>query len=365
MFSQLFTLVLDKTENDEIYNIYNNLVSFAVEEGNTSNTIIQNTIDVLMKHALDAKKYFIANIDLSDPFYTFIAPSIVYIDYLSNRKTIDDVDSVFANMMSTQYGGISKSNIENVYNSYGLQYVGRSIPFAYTMYKYYLNTDSTKSNYYRTILINYADFLKDMIDVKHDVVLRHDLPEWGGNGNSRAMGLYGLALGYTVTKNEVYRTYFNNLNGVFNDVLEVGTIIPDGNNIYNRYLHYSAFSNFYYALALKHIVPNEPMYSTYNYMLDCVHSTGEIKDVDYCCSDSRRGKPHTYAYVIGSLLLSDKISCLLAGYKSAEWLKNQSPIVDDYPIMLDKYTTYTRQYSWHELGFDIYCVAEILSNLST
>jgi hypothetical protein len=55
---------------------------------------------------------------------------------------------------------------------------------------------------------------------------------------------------------------------------------------------------------------NPVLYSFSQYIFSATHPTGEIKDLIYDTSESRRGKPHTYAYVIGLLTLSQDAQCV-------------------------------------------------------
>ena len=78
---------------------------------------------------------------------------------------------------------------------------------------------------------------------------------------------------------------------------------------------------------------------------------------------SRRGTSLTYAYIFGILALSNNYSCVSLALKNLEWVNNQNPVNNKYPIMLDGYTTYTGRSQPTSLGFSISVIIETLYHL--
>ncbi|WP_250530520.1 hypothetical protein, partial [Caballeronia sp. ATUFL_F1_KS4A] len=74
--------------------------------------------------------------------------------------------------------------------------MGRSVPFAYILYREFKKQNNTEEmTYYSTILNNYATLLSNIWDVKNDIPLQVTS---GGNSNSRCMALYAISLAIEV-----------------------------------------------------------------------------------------------------------------------------------------------------------------------
>lgn len=234
-------------------------------------------------------------------------------------------------MMTEVYGGSDKNAIASAYATDGLQFVGRSMPVAYHIYFLGINTQQCAG-----IVEAYGDFLLDLWNEYNDIPL---LPGAGGNSNSRGMGLYGLTIAKKVVGGDKYDDAIDGLIEKINDTIEVGTIIPENSIYTSRYLHYTAFANYYYSLAMK-LLKTDSEWNNYSYLSQSVLPHGQIKDATFCSSDSRRGLSSTYAYIIGNSLLSDDSGITEDARRALDWITDQYKS-DDIPTMLDNYTSYT------------------------
>lgn len=328
-----FIFEIGNFDNNENYRIYNELNSFVCNK--SIHNLFYDLKNESLKYLYSVSRYFssLGNYfgPLSNQFYPYL--ELAKTMYYGNG--FDSVVSKF-NTMISGYDGTDKNGIRSTYNRIGLAILGRSLPIAYHLYKEY------KSVEYKNILIAYGDMLVDLYDEKGDIPLTNT--QVSGSGNSRALGLYGLAIANSLQNKEDYSRVLNAVNNLNMQDLVVGCIIPEGNVITNRYLHYTSMSNVYTSLACELFTFENNMTSLYNYLFSACLSTGEIKDLTLCSSDSRRGLPHTYSYIIGTLILSKDACALNQAYKSIEWLNNQTPFYEDsYPSMLDGYDTYPEE----------------------
>jgi hypothetical protein len=172
--------------------------------------------------------------------YKYFTPHIKYIKYIVGKCKLEDVDLEFKNMMANQYFGTTTEKIAQLFNSISLAFIGRSLPLAYILYKEFENIDATKAAYYSDIVENYGQFLLNLYNINNDIPLVHNASE--GNSNSRAMGLYGLTLANELNPSNDYITAIEGLNTLLAGMVEIETVIPEGNIITSRYLPYTAFA---------------------------------------------------------------------------------------------------------------------------
>ncbi len=347
------------TDAYESYRTFNSLTSCAC---NKHYYVINNeTKDILLKNTKSLLNAFLNSYpDRSHSFVKYYVPFFSYAEYLIGNKRVIDVFNAHKNMMETVYGGNTSDAIMNVYTTKsGIEYIGRSLPISYILYKEYVDVDEEKKNYCLSTIKAYADFIVSIYNNKSDIPLKYG--QTVGNSNSRSMALYGLSIAIKLLDNNTeYIRVFEAVNTLVKNAMVAENMQPEG-TAYERYLHYTAFANFYYVLALNNYTPsNKAMRSSYNYMLDAMLPNGEIKDTRYCCSKSRRGLPHTYAYVIGVLTMSHESYAAELAKCGTKWLCDQTPPFGGYPDMLDEYDTYEKQKCISGVGFAIVTMVEII-----
>lgn len=329
-FTSLFTWVYDTKAND-VYRIYNNLISIAADtRANIEKAKMQNLMKPYMFGLSDI---FLKDHDALIAIRN-MKPYCDYAKYLNNYISFSDVETSFKTMMSEVYGGTDEAAINRGYETYGLNYMGRSLPVSYHLYK------KTGDTYYSTVIKSYADFIVSLYNEYGDIPATQS--QTSGSTNSRAVAMLalGMAINIGLDQNSTYAGVFAAIDNLNAQDGVVGTIIPEGNIITNRYLHYTAFANYYIFLAYKLANMTGWMKSRHNYMFDACHPSGELKELTYLCSESRRGLLHTYSYVLGTLALSDDSCAMKQASEALLWASKQIPAVGGMPAQADGYDTY-------------------------
>ena len=244
-----------------------------------------------------------------------------------NQYTFDSVVNDFKTVMNNVFGGNSVTSFENVYNNgTGLEYTGRWITCAWLLYKEALELNKLQEiEYFKTTLLNYATFIKNICDVKNDIPLQYTGTE--GNGNSRSMGLRALCMGEYLAP-DTYNETIEKILGIMSGYVRGENYIPDLPNIVKcRTLHYWVFAHYYYERARKLVNFSNILKNSSQICLDAVNSNGEPKDMTWCNLNSRRGCEQTFAYIIGTLLSSGDYGDVEQANRVADNL-----ISGDFPI---------------------------------
>lgn len=330
--TSLFTWVYDSNTND-VYRIFNNLNGM-IAKNRVEN--MKSTIKQSIKPYINTLSNIFLNDAGSEMAIRHLKPYCKMAEYLNENIGFDEVENSFKTMINDVFGGPTESDIESGYNTFGLTYIGRSLPLSYHLFK------RTNDAYYSTIIKSYADFIVSLFNSKNDIPLKTS--ENAGNESSRTSGMVALAMAINLglDTNSTYLNTFNSIDSLVNSINVVGTILPEGNIISSRYLHYTAYANYFEILA--HKLANVPslMTSQYNYMFDSCHPSGEIKDLTYLSSDSRRGLLHTYSYVLATLALTENPGAVYMAKNSVDWINDQIPVWGSMPAQADKYDTYPK-----------------------
>ena len=270
------------TDGNDLHRHYNKLVTYATNDTmETSKNKIENYVGGYIDYI---KRIFTENIQPSSVYYSFVQAQLIYFQYLKGRRSLKEVGNVYKSFIINRIGGNDLTSISNSYSSYGLEFLGRGMPFAYYIYKEYEKQNNiSEMTYYKNTLENYAKFLVDLYNLKGDIPLQSGATT--GNSNSRCMALYGLSLGIELSDDKnYYIDEYQSLKSMIDEKICLQNIQLEGSIITSRYLHYTSFANFYYNLALKHYNPDNEK-PLYNYIVDSCLPSGQIKDIVYCSSE--------------------------------------------------------------------------------
>ena len=325
----------------DLYCICNPLVSFAADyNGGNSKASILSLIE---KYILSTLQY-IGDVSSSETFRKRLDHYITYFLYKIGRGSLTNAYNTFANyllnVLYTDINSVEESDLLTAYSIVGLPYMGRGITLAYYLMKDYENVDQTKYTNLRNVVIKFADMLCTHWEEYGQIGTKADTSS--STANTLSMALYGISLAIDVSNDARYKTDYDSIIVLLNTKVGAGNIFVESDSLVNRYLHYAAFSTAMYSLGYVYYKDgNKPLLSSYAYAMQSTKPVGQICDITECSSDSRRGMAHSYTYIITTLLLSNDVSAMNQAVKCLEWLMEQTPIVGQYPNMLDGYTTYS------------------------
>ena len=323
-----------KLDADSSYYLrkFNPLIGIASNKNKYKNKqILENTLYSHIEYisecwdrlkSTNSSSYNLTNISIHQEFWLYKH---------KNKYSWSRVVNDFKTVVSNVFGDNSLASFENVYqNGIGLEYTGRWISCAWLLYKEALILNDTSNiEYFKTTLLNYATFIKNIYDKKGDVPLQSG---GTGNGNSRCMALRALCVGEYLSPN-TYRTTINGLLQVISGYIRGENYIPDQPNIVTyRALHYWAFAHYQYERARKLVNFSNILKNSSQICLDAVNSNGEPKELTWCNINSRRGAEQTYAYIIGMLLCNDNYQDTELANRVADYL-----CLGDLPLGTQQY----------------------------
>lgn len=354
-FSSKYTVDLSKNENTKL-NQYVPIVGYAV--GKTENKVTEQFINEVCLHIDHLKDYVIEKSNLD--YFNLSLPYITLYEYkYKNIRSIDDVINSFDKVFNAKFSGETVTTFMSDYkNGLGIHISGRFIQVSYLIYKELIELNDDRSQRFKNITCNYGEFISDIWKDNNDIPMVY---QKGVTNNGRAIALNCMAMSLQLEDDSTISNSFFGLSNLIDQAVRVNTILPDGNLSTNRYLHYSAFAMYELAkasLVLDVQIPNLLSYT--NNLVDCSHSTGQLKDMTYCCSDSRRGLGHTYSYSIAVLFLKGNAGEKNLALNLLKWLTSQDLPFGEQVFPLDDYMYNSSQKYDGALPFEMISLVEVL-----
>ncbi len=357
-FSSKYIVDLDASVNTKTEQ-YFPLVGYATD---TTINATKKEIDRLVSNHVDhLKDYALSKANLD--YYNLSYPYIKYYEYKFNQiGTIDNVVSAFDQTFDVKFSGETPETFLLDYqNGLGIHISGRFIQIAFMIYKelHILNDD--RAERFRSICINYGKFISNIWIEKNDVPMVYPT---GTTNNGRATALNCMAQSLSLTNDTIMQNSYDGLSNLISQAVRVNSIVPDGNLSTSRYLHYSAFAMYELAKASSLVATQIPNLSSYtSNIVDTTHPTGQIKDMTYCCSDSRRGLGHSYAYAAATLIMKGEYGEVAFGKAILDWLVNQDLPFGKQLFPLDDYAYNASQKYDGALPFELIALIELLDYL--
>ncbi|WP_228156031.1 hypothetical protein [Acinetobacter pittii] len=245
---------------------------------------------------------------LTSTMYVYSAELMNF--YVNNVGTFEAIYTKFINNVKGRFGNDlsqigSKYTNGKFYISQESRHIAPALQWLY-MHAYKTN-DAAKLAELRTIAKSIAEALVSYFNSTGGIGITGNIGDLGAS-NIFANGLRFIALAIFMEQDldgsmlkafnaaelllvdpSKYMPLLNQLNDVRNDV-ESRT----------RYLHYAVFACYGYRLACS-VLNKEPKFDLAQFALNALNGSGDLRDIEYCISDSRRGGRNTLGFMLHCL----------------------------------------------------------------
>lgn len=220
---------------------------------------------------------------------------ILYALLINNSIDEQSVTEYFKEVYSTATSGEAiYQNFKDGNSIYSAQILGKDAPVALYMYEYCTKRGLSESaEYYKDLCIYFGKFYSIQYKNNGDFFLNS--LSWANN-NSRAAGLYCISQALIFAHDDDMLTAYHAVRDILikNNSL-YNSILPDGNMVKERYIHYEAYA--VAKIIAASILMNEKIPDFSTRFLDYVTPCGQVKDEMYEMSTERKGQGLTYAYL--------------------------------------------------------------------
>ena len=229
------------------------------------------------------------------------------------KDGIGSFDAIYNKFIAMVKGrfGTDLSMVGNAYSAgtFAISQESRHIaPALQWLYQHALKVgDTAKQNELKVLAKSIADALADYYAAKGGIGLVGNGSDVGSSnvlGNGMRFLAIAIAMGQDATG-----TMLTAFNGCEARLIDTTKFMPFQNRLddglgdteaKSRYLHYVAYAIYGYRLACS-LLNREPAFDITPFMLNSLSGNGDIKDYEYCVSESRRGERNTVGFMLHAL----------------------------------------------------------------
>ena len=229
------------------------------------------------------------------------------------KEGVGSFDAIYNKFIAMVKGrfGADLSQVGNAYTAgtFAISQESRHIaPAMQWLYQQALKVgDTTKQNELKVLAKSIADALAAYYAAKGGIGLVGNGSDVGSSnvlGNGMRFLAIAIAMGQDTTG--AMLTAFN---GCEARLIDTTKFMPFPNRLddglgdieaRSRYLHYVAYAIYGYRLACS-LLNREPAFDITPFMLNSLSGNGDVKDYEYCISESRRGERNTIGFMLHAL----------------------------------------------------------------
>ena len=292
------------------------------------------------------------------------------IKFIRHRNsTFQKLFSDFKNYLNTNFGPLANLGDNYLSERYVLEFAASCVipPLQWMYFTAVKENDAAAVAELKAGIKNFADAMVDRYNAIGGIPLHGKFTTDVGNSNSMGLRVLALAIYAGLDAGSVYKNTFD---GVLNRLATTYQVIPgivtDGQNASpasDLWLSYQAWIAYFTAFAYKLVGKENPPFDNINLIMRATSGSGDLRELEYCWSESRRGKPPTFAWAMTPLLLANRQSTVNAAVKLSEVFKKDFGPRPGYPGRFFDYSNVSPDAEDGRPGTDIPYLASNLSDL--